>query len=52
MVVFVGFQLAGVVAVEVTGGPEILFHPGREVNLCIMILDVDLFFFDFVISSL
>ncbi|KAH0913497.1 hypothetical protein HID58_036818 [Brassica napus] len=24
-------QLAGVVAVEVTGGPEIPFHPGREV---------------------
>ncbi|XP_058093424.1 L-ascorbate peroxidase, cytosolic-like [Magnolia sinica] len=23
-------QLAGVVAVEVTGGPEVLFHPGRE----------------------
>ena len=27
-------QLAGVVAVEVTGGPEIPFHPGREVSLC------------------
>lgn len=25
-------QLAGVVAVEVTGGPEIPFHPGREVS--------------------
>lgn len=24
------FQLAGVVAVEITGGPEIPFHPGRE----------------------
>ncbi|KAK3442237.1 hypothetical protein EUGRSUZ_B02456 [Eucalyptus grandis] len=24
------YQLAGVVAVEVTGGPEIPFHPGRE----------------------
>lgn len=23
-------QLAGVVAVEITGGPEISFHPGRE----------------------
>ncbi|CAA2971095.1 L-ascorbate peroxidase 1, cytosolic [Olea europaea subsp. europaea] len=23
------YQLAGVVAVEVTGGPEVLFHPGR-----------------------
>lgn len=27
-------QLAGVVAVEVTGGPEIPFHPGREVSRC------------------
>lgn len=26
-------QLAGVVAVEVTGGPEIPFHPGRQVGL-------------------
>ncbi|ONL96826.1 ascorbate peroxidase homolog3 [Zea mays] len=26
------YQLAGVVAVEVTGGPEIPFHPGREVR--------------------
>jgi len=25
-------QLAGVVAVEVTGGPEIPFHPGRPVK--------------------
>jgi catalase (peroxidase I) len=25
------FQLAGVVAVEITGGPTIPFHPGREV---------------------
>lgn len=25
-------QLVGVVAVEVTGGPEIPFHPGREVS--------------------
>jgi len=24
-------QLAGVVAVEVTGGPEVPFHPGRKV---------------------
>ncbi|KAG6512547.1 hypothetical protein ZIOFF_030672 [Zingiber officinale] len=24
------YQLAGVVAIEVTGGPEIPFHPGRE----------------------
>lgn len=24
-------QLGGVVAVEVTGGPEVPFHPGREV---------------------
>ncbi|KAK3408809.1 hypothetical protein EUGRSUZ_J00965 [Eucalyptus grandis] len=24
------YQLAGVVAVEVTGGPEVAFHPGRE----------------------
>ncbi|KAL0338394.1 UNVERIFIED_CONTAM: L-ascorbate peroxidase 2, cytosolic [Sesamum angustifolium] len=27
------YQLAGVVAVEVTGGPEIPFHAGRQVNL-------------------
>jgi hypothetical protein len=26
-------QLAGVVAVEIAGGPEIPFHPGREVSL-------------------
>lgn len=25
-------QLAGVVAVEITGGPEVPFHPGREVG--------------------
>jgi len=25
-------QLAGVVAVEVAGGPEIPFHPGRPVK--------------------
>ncbi|XP_040868852.1 L-ascorbate peroxidase, cytosolic-like [Glycine max] len=25
------YPLAGVVAVEVTGGPEVPFHPGREV---------------------
>ncbi|XVF68680.1 hypothetical protein PTKIN_Ptkin11bG0020600 [Pterospermum kingtungense] len=24
------FQLAGVIAVEITGGPEIPFHPGRK----------------------
>lgn len=24
-------QLAGVVAVEVTGGPDVPFHPGRKV---------------------
>uniref|UniRef100_A0A2P2LNY0 L-ascorbate peroxidase cytosolic-like n=1 Tax=Rhizophora mucronata TaxID=61149 RepID=A0A2P2LNY0_RHIMU len=29
------YQLAGVVAVEVTGGPEIPFHPGREVSSCL-----------------
>lgn len=29
---FLVTQLAGVVAVEVTGGPEIPFHPGREVR--------------------
>ncbi|AQL07483.1 ascorbate peroxidase-like protein [Zea mays] len=29
------YQLAGVVAVEVTGGPEIPFHPGREVRFFI-----------------
>lgn len=27
-------QLAGVVAVEITGGPEVPFHPGREVSYC------------------
>jgi L-ascorbate peroxidase len=26
------YQLAGVVAVEVTGGPDVPFHPGREVG--------------------
>ncbi|CAI0545340.1 unnamed protein product [Linum tenue] len=26
------YQLAGVVAVEITGGPEVPFHPGREVS--------------------
>lgn len=26
-------KLAGVVAVEVTGGPEIPFHPGRPVSV-------------------
>ncbi|KAJ6300146.1 hypothetical protein OIU76_021027 [Salix suchowensis] len=26
------YQLAGVVAVEVTGGPEVPFHPGRPVT--------------------
>jgi L-ascorbate peroxidase len=26
------YQLAGVVAVEVTGGPDVPFHPGREVR--------------------
>jgi L-ascorbate peroxidase len=26
------YQLAGVVAVEVTGGPDVPFHPGREVS--------------------
>lgn len=25
-------QLAGVVAVEITGGPDVPFHPGREVG--------------------
>lgn len=25
-------KLAGVVAVEITGGPEIPFHPGRPVS--------------------
>ncbi|CAN0874876.1 L-ascorbate peroxidase, cytosolic [Linum grandiflorum] len=28
------YQLAGVVAVEITGGPEVPFHPGREVSPC------------------
>ena len=28
------FQLAGVVAVEVTGGPTIDFVPGRKVQIC------------------
>ncbi|KAB5519811.1 hypothetical protein DKX38_024130 [Salix brachista] len=27
------YQLAGVVAVEVTGGPEVPFHPGRPVTV-------------------
>lgn len=25
--------MAGVVAVEITGGPEVPFHPGREVSV-------------------
>lgn len=25
-------QLAGVVAVEITGGPDVPFHPGRQVR--------------------
>lgn len=29
---FIMIQLAGVVAVEVTGGPEVPFHPGRPVS--------------------
>jgi hypothetical protein len=35
-------QLAGVVAVEVSGGPKIPFHPGREVRsqLCTPFLGV------------
>ncbi|CAN1249423.1 L-ascorbate peroxidase, cytosolic [Linum perenne] len=27
------YQLAGVVAVEITGGPDVPFHPGREVSV-------------------
>ncbi|CAA2972281.1 L-ascorbate peroxidase 2, cytosolic [Olea europaea subsp. europaea] len=27
------YQLAGIVAVEITGGPEIPFHPGRPVSI-------------------
>jgi hypothetical protein len=30
-------QLAGVVAVEIAGGPEIPFHPGREVGLLLFL---------------
>jgi hypothetical protein len=30
--IFSCVQLAGVVAVEVSGGPVIPFHPGREVR--------------------
>ena len=32
MCVWFSLQLAGVVSVEVTGGPEIPFHPGRPVK--------------------
>lgn len=44
MACFVVMQLAGVVAVEVTGGPEVPFHPGREVCLC-LVLSVSLYLF-------
>jgi len=37
MACFVVMQLAGVVAVEVTGGPEVPFHPGREVCLVLLV---------------
>ncbi|KAF4391922.1 hypothetical protein G4B88_007497 [Cannabis sativa] len=30
------YQLAGVVAVEITGGPEIPFHPGREFGMVVL----------------
>uniref|UniRef100_A0A804MBC4 Abscisic acid receptor PYL9 n=1 Tax=Zea mays TaxID=4577 RepID=A0A804MBC4_MAIZE len=30
------YQLAGVVAVEVTGGPDVPFHPGREFKQIVM----------------
>ncbi|CAN1249421.1 L-ascorbate peroxidase, cytosolic [Linum perenne] len=37
------YQLAGVVAVEITGGPDVPFHPGREVSvfLCRLIIQDD-----------
>jgi len=31
MILLCKTQLAGVVGVEVTGGPEVPFYPGREV---------------------
>ncbi|KAK6144506.1 hypothetical protein DH2020_021326 [Rehmannia glutinosa] len=36
------YQLAGVVAVEVTGGPEVPFHPGRPDSICLIVLRVQL----------
>ncbi|CAN1775677.1 L-ascorbate peroxidase 2, cytosolic, partial [Linum perenne] len=36
------YQLAGVVAVEITGGPEIPFHPGRPVSTSWISVDFDL----------
>jgi hypothetical protein len=36
------FQLAGVVAVEVTGGPTIDFVPGRKVCYCGIFLEYSL----------
>ncbi|KAG4956973.1 hypothetical protein JHK82_042696 [Glycine max] len=35
-VVFVLTQLAGVIAIEVTGGPQVPFHPGREAIMVVM----------------
>jgi len=37
VVCFVVMQLAGVVAVEITGGPEVPFHPGREVCFVLLV---------------
>ncbi|KHN28594.1 L-ascorbate peroxidase, cytosolic [Glycine soja] len=53
-VVFVLTQLVGVVAVEVTGGPEVPFHPGRELTIMVVMTTIksillSLLFFLFVI---
>jgi hypothetical protein len=39
-------QLAGVVAVEVTGGPDVPFHPGRQVRLVPFLINLFSFILD------
>ena len=47
-------KLAGVVAVEITGGPEIPFHPGRPVGefFHICSLHIYLLLLQFLLTSL
>lgn len=39
---FHSIQLAGVVAVEITGGPDVPFHPGRVVSDFFFVLGLDM----------